>query len=295
MTVTEGIRDRVIIVCILSIEKTTMTYSFHESPLHDIKFPIIAIAVYLTTVFFLIRLMDYRKRANKGVSNPLITSPLILVIHNLFLSVGSLIMFIGCITEVYTRYQREGSSFWLFCEREGADVKGNLYYWSYLYYLSKYYELLDTIIGLLRGSRMPNFKIQVYHHVVVIFMAWAWCQTGQSLQFIGLLFNTFVHVVMYMYYAASAGRWLEILEITTWKKTIKMTTTRLQIIQFMTSFVCIVYSMFIEMNRSETEAHCSGFGADSFYALYANSLFNATLLLAFLNVFKVNAKKKNTE
>ena len=31
-------------------------------------------------------------------------------------------------------------------------------------------------------------------------MAWFWLEYAQSLQFIGLLFNTSVHVVMYYYY-----------------------------------------------------------------------------------------------
>jgi len=29
-------------------------------------------------------------------------------------------------------------------------LQGGLYYWSYLYYLSKYYELLDTLLIVLK-------------------------------------------------------------------------------------------------------------------------------------------------
>jgi len=268
-------------------------YTFRHSPLSNITTPATIVVAYLALVFVFIRVNDARRKANNGVLIPLLTSPSVLVFHNLFLSIGSLIMFFGCAVEVVRRWRAEGSTFWMFCEREGASATGTLYFWSYIYYLSKYYELFDTFLGLWRGSRIPNFKIQVYHHVVVIFMAWAWCETAQSLQFIGLLFNTFVHVIMYIYFAASAGKWFEYYNIDSkWKKTIKMTITRIQITQFVTSFVCLAISVYIESLRSSTDKHCSGFGADSYYALYGNSIFNLTMLLAFLNVFSVNNKKK---
>ncbi len=37
---------------------------------------------------------------------------------------------------------------------------------------------------------------------VVLVMAWSWLQYSQTLQFLGLLFNTAVHVIMYYYCAA---------------------------------------------------------------------------------------------
>ncbi len=41
----------------------------------------------------------------------------------------------------------------------------------------------------------PSFGLHVFHHAIVLFMVFFWLETQQSLQFIGLLFNTFVHVV----------------------------------------------------------------------------------------------------
>lgn len=268
------------------------TYTFHDAPLSHIYYPSATIVAYLILVGVLLQLMAARKKNNNDLPAPILNSPLVVVVHNLFLSIGSLVMFVGCAFEVYKRYTSEQTSFWLFCEEEGTVGTGSLYFWSYIYYLSKYYELLDTVLNLLKGSRMPNFKLQVYHHVVVIFMAWAWCETAQSLQFIGLLFNTFVHVVMYIYYASSAGKWLEKLKLIHWRKTIKLSITRIQIVQFATSFVCLLASMYIEFTRESTQ-HCSGFGSASYYALWANSLFNFTLLLSFVGVFVTNKNKKN--
>jgi hypothetical protein len=265
-------------------------YTFKDAPLSSIYCPIYAIAIYLTTVAILMKVMETRKRANNNKPDPLLTSPSVVVVHNLFLSVASLVMFVGCIWELYRRYHAENTIFWVFCEEEGYNGAGSLYFWSYIYYISKYYELLDTILNLLKGSRMPNFKLQVYHHVVVIFMAWAWCDIAQSLQFIGLLFNTFVHVIMYIYYASSAGKWLEYLELEHWKKTIKRTITSIQILQFSTSFVCLVIAIYINFTRGSTN-QCSGFGKNSYYSLWGNSIFNFTLLYSFIKVKAANEKK----
>ena len=42
----------------------------------------------------------------------------------------------------------------LFCDSKHEEVnKGSLYFWIYCFYLSKYYELLDTVILCLRKVR----------------------------------------------------------------------------------------------------------------------------------------------
>ena len=281
------------------------TFNFHNAPLSSIYWPIGAVSVYLVLVFLLVQIMETRKKSNNNKSNPFITSPKILVVHNLILSFWSLIMFLGCLTEIYHRWssssttttlqqqQEDGSSAsyrWIFCEEElplMTSSTGSLYFWSYVYYISKYYELFDTLLGLLSGSRMPNFKLQVYHHLVVIFMAWAWCEVAQSLQFIGLLFNTLVHIIMYLYFATRAGK----CNFGIYLKIIKLTITRLQIIQFVMSFCCIFISIKMQYERTDG-LYCSGFGRDSYYSLWGNAVFNATLLFSFINVFQTNKSKK---
>ena len=37
-----------------------------------------------------------------------------------------------------------------------------------MYYLSKYYELLDTVLQLLKGRPPPHFFLHVYHHATVL-------------------------------------------------------------------------------------------------------------------------------
>ena len=196
------------------------------------------------------------------------------VFHNLILSLGSLIMFLGTCLELLQRWLSSGHADWFFCEDPKMKAVGPLYFWSYVYYLSKYYEMFDTVLVLLQKSfdqanagglvmqtllasifncysedvsvranssapewcffllasfwpllaskrkslfrtnqtwsrfnthfrwesgtrsRVPHFKLQVYHHAAVVPMAWLWCEYQQSLQWGGLLFNTLVHVIM---------------------------------------------------------------------------------------------------
>eukprot|EP00913_Durusdinium_trenchii_P029851 g27973.t1 len=132
----------------------------------------------------------------------------ILVVHNLLLSAMSLVLCVGCAWEMFRRAQSENTE-WMFCENPETPAQGPLYFWSYAFYVSKYYELVDTLLAILRASRPPHFGLHVYHHALVPVMVWNWLEYRMNLQHIGLLWNTFVHVVMYAYYG------LKVLKIPT--------------------------------------------------------------------------------
>jgi fatty acid elongase 3 len=253
-----------------------------DTPLSDVSAPLTAIAVYLLVVGAL--LLHMRARGGKAYAVPTAVA----AGHNLVLSLGSLAMLVGACSEVLARVRAvEGGKWdWFFCERaDQVPTSGALFFWSYVYYLSKYYELLDTVIGILRGSRMPNFKLQVYHHVCVVLMAWFWMETAQSLQFGGLLFNTLVHVVMYAYYTA------RVLKIHV-PKVLKMAITKLQVAQFTTSFVLLCWSFRYEwQRRAAGKRSCMGYAKEDYYSMWYNVVFNATLLVSFVGVFNVNKKK----
>ncbi|CAB9509781.1 Putative elongation of fatty acids protein DDB_G0272012 [Seminavis robusta] len=202
-------------------------------------------------------------------------------IHNIVLVASSAIMLCGVVVESIKRLSMPSESSWppfLLCEETKGIMagKGALYYWSYIYYLSKYYELLDTALQLARGKPPPHFALHVYHHSVVLFMAWAWCEYHQSLHFIGLAFNTAVHVVMYTYF----------LQRTITKATPKWKSlvTLFQIVQFSFSFFCAILTIYISFVQGY---QCAGMSA-----LGLNALFNVTLLHSFVGVFKKGGKKK---
>lgn len=72
------------------------------------------------------------------------------VVHNGFLSLLSLIMFLGASYGAILKYHSQG--FWagLVCEQDRDPMKGPLFYFSYIFYLSKYYELVDSFLLVLK-------------------------------------------------------------------------------------------------------------------------------------------------
>ena len=104
-------------------------------------------------------------------------------------------------------------------------------------------------------------------------MVWFWMTTQQSLQFIGLLFNTAVHVVMYFYYFQRAYG-----VIPWWKNYI----TTLQIVQFMTSFASLLVGLYLKYTPAGPDT-CAGEGAVLF-----NAGFNLILLQGFVGVLTRN-------
>ena len=75
------------------------------------------------------------------------------------------------------------------------------------------------------------------------------CEYQQTLQFGGLIFNTAVHVVMYLYF------FLRVVHKPPWWKPF---VTKFQIVQFMTSVLCFCYTANLIFVRKEP---CHGQGA----------------------------------
>lgn len=215
--------------------------------------------------------------------------------HNYILCLWSLLMVLGCLVAGYERLHTESSWEWLFCDSENVPVQGALYFVAYVYYVSKFYELFDTVLQVLKSGYVNSPWLHLYHHSVVGVMAWLWLEYRQSLMFIGLAFNTFVHVPMYYYYAQTSLRAALAFNNDgtpvkgglpprpTWGSHI----TLLQIVQFTTSVVCLLVTMVAFVREGHK---CSGLQALAF-----NTIFNVTLLGQFITLFNRKTKDKGTK
>lgn len=67
-------------------------------------------------------------------------------------------------------------------------MRGRLLFWMYLFYCSKYYELFDTVIMVLK-KRPLNF-LHVYHHCVVMPLFWVYMQTAMVIHWILVVSKT---------------------------------------------------------------------------------------------------------
>ena len=104
-------------------------------------------------------------------------------------------------------------------------------------------------------------------------MSWMWLEYSPPLRFLGLIFNTLVHVVMYYYF------YLKSIQIEPWWKNY---VTTLQIIQFVTSLILFCITLFYHF----TIHSCHGMNY-----LYLNLIFNVTLLFGFVDVLGKGTKK----
>lgn len=96
----------------------------------------------------------------------------------------------------------------------------------FVYWMTKYYELMDTVFMLLRHKIRQISFLHVFHHASMAFLSdYSYNYAPYVTIAFGLCINSFVHVVMYGYYALTA---IYPLQEFAWKRRI----TQLQMIQF---------------------------------------------------------------
>jgi hypothetical protein len=86
----------------------------------------------------------------------------------------------------------------VFCDRGGKYQTGRYYFGVYLFYLSKYYELLDTLFLVLK--KKPLIFLHVYHHPATLILCWYSLQVQLTPQWLCTTANAIVHTFMYYYY-----------------------------------------------------------------------------------------------
>jgi hypothetical protein len=88
-----------------------------------------------------------------------------------------------------------------YCDKGGRFWK-DLEFWAVHFYISKYWEFLDTILLILKGKKV--MFLQTYHHAGVVLTMWAMCASAEATVFVVVGLNSFIHTIMYTYYAFAA-------------------------------------------------------------------------------------------
>ena len=126
---------------------------------------------------------------------------------------------------------------------EDIWVKRGLGFWIFHFYLSKYYEFVDTWIILLK-QRDPSF-LQTFHHAGIVILMWGFVVTGNTAPaLVVLCFNSFIHTLMYSYYVMAA------LNI---KSFLKPYMTSMQIVQFIVGLGITFQTHFISGCLNEAQ------------------------------------------
>ncbi|KAL7101194.1 hypothetical protein ACP275_08G040600 [Erythranthe tilingii] len=86
---------------------------------------------------------------------------------------------------------------WLLCFPLGTRPSGRVFFWSYVYYLSRFLHALRSFVAILRYRKLSFFKL--FNHSIMIFMSFLWLEFSQSFQILAILLTTLVYSVVYGY------------------------------------------------------------------------------------------------
>jgi len=181
--------------------------------------------------------------------------------HNLIMCLYSFYAFVGTSLVLFQNLKKSDFEFYkLFCDKT-QSMKEGLDFWVYTFYLSKFFEYLDTIFLVLKAKPvMPpensQYFLHIYHHAVTAAIVWTAMYFHLSTSWIGPVSNAFVHTLMYGYYFLAE---LNKIDRTLGGKFI----TPIQLIQFVFCMGCVLF----ESIQSDCGSH---FWATGF--LYANYL-----------------------
>ncbi|KAL9697690.1 hypothetical protein quinque_001131 [Culex quinquefasciatus] len=113
--------------------------------------------------------------------------------------------------------------------QKSSPARRKLLFVTYLYFLSKIVDLLDTVFFVLRKKNNQITFLHIYHHAGMVFATYIFTKfvSGSHATLLGLI-NSWVHVIMYFYYFLTSFR-PELKNSLWWKKHI----TQVQLIQFL--------------------------------------------------------------
>jgi len=179
--------------------------------IHDYPWtiPLIAIPLYWLLVYFGPKYMA--KRQPWVLRWPLI-------IWNLVLTIVSVGMFVGMFFPVLSFLYNKGFNE-LVCMPERELYFGFPFFCCWLFALSKYAELIDTVFIIMR--KRPLHFIHWYHHTTVLAYTWFSLVVMTPPGALFAVVNTFVHSIMYYYFFLAAcgnrpswGRFVTIIQLT---------------------------------------------------------------------------------
>jgi len=164
-------------------------------PQHELNTVFLIGGMYLAGIFI----------CNRAFGSLKLQISFIMFIYNICLSLLSLWMFLGFFTPFVENWKNENFSFRLLYDDPELKLSQNMQWFYLLFYWSKYVEYLDTFWTILLGKLKfnPRCVLQVYHHFVTPLIVYCGLYYPWTANWAGPLTNTFVHVIMYAYYAGS--------------------------------------------------------------------------------------------
>jgi hypothetical protein len=153
--------------------------------------PVTASAVYVPSVLLLARWVKARPKLNTRWVDA------VSLVYNVIITLLSLLTCLAGLIPLAKRGIILGPKYVL-CDDDGTSMTGLLGLSGYVYYLTKYIELADTVFLCLKRKNLG--LLHVYHHAAMPIMSWLWVSSGTIMLAWMVILNSFIHVFMYWYY-----------------------------------------------------------------------------------------------
>lgn len=121
-----------------------------------------------------------------------------------------------------------------------------LAWWGWWFYLSKFYEVIDTAIIVMKGKRSTT--LQTYHHAGAMLSMWSGMRYMSSPIWLFVIYNSGIHAMMYTYYTVSALGFRV-------PQGIKRSLTTMQITQFIVGVAFAACHLFVSYTVPVSVAH----------------------------------------
>jgi len=137
---------------------------------------------------------------------------------NLALFLFSVYCSLGFVWRLYVQSMKYGFQVTL-CDPEGRLWEGIDLFYVWIFLVSKFIELGDTVFLVVRKSKV--IFLHWYHHVTVLLYCWHANDTHSSNSILFGTMNAWVHAVMYFYYTLTSleykpswGEWVTRLQLS---------------------------------------------------------------------------------
>ncbi|KAL4369373.1 hypothetical protein GQ457_05G013060 [Hibiscus cannabinus] len=239
------------------------------------SFLVTSIALYLLVSSFIHLLLCLLVRRGRPVSLGPIPA-----LHSLLMSVVSAVIFAGIllsaaaeINETRWFWRRSKTPFqWLLCFPLGTRPSGRVFFWSYIFYLSRFLHMFRTIFSIFRTRKLTFFHL--FNNSILTIMSFLWLEFSQSFQVLAILFTTLVYAAVYGYrFWTAIGL----------RSACFPFVLNCQILLLGCNVICHIGVLMLHFMKGG----CNGIGA-----WLLNSVLNGVILLLFLK-FYVQSRRKN--
>jgi len=127
------------------------------------------------------------------------------IINNALMCLYSTWAFVAVAAILARNWSNAGYAFSpLVCDTDRQLLK-TMDYQLYIFYLSKYWEWIDTYVLVLKGKPVwppanSQYFLHIFHHTTTATVGWLAWRQELTVAWVGPLTNAFVHMLMYGYY-----------------------------------------------------------------------------------------------